>query len=142
MAENKKTFIFYTDWEKMLNVMPSEKVGDLIKLMLAYVNDNNPEEPTDPFVVMAWAHIKPMLKKDLKEWEAKKKRFSEMGKASAAKRNASQRTLKNVEPRSTVNVNVNDNVNVNVIDNDIKECYEKILSYFPEHLRPSKKNTE
>lgn len=118
MATGKNTFIFYCDWDKLINAMPSEKAGELLKLMLAYVNDRQPEEPTDPFIIMAWAHIRPMLKKDLKTWEVKKQKFSDMGKKSAAKRNAGQRKSTQVKRTLTVNdnvnVNVNDNVNVNV----------------------------
>lgn len=116
MAQGKKTFIFYSDWVKLVNAMPSDKAGDLLKLMLAYVNDEQPEEPLDPFIIMAWAHIKPMLKKDLKQWEQKKKRFSKMGKESARKRKLTQ-----VEPTSTVNVNDNVNVIYNKFVDEVKK---------------------
>lgn len=118
MAKDKKTFIFYTDWNKLISAMPSDKAGDLVKLMLSYVNDEDPDEPKDPFIIMAWAHIKPMLKSDLKDWEDKKTKFSDMGKKSAAKRKATQVERKSAHVEHTLTVNDNVNVNVNDTVND------------------------
>ena len=120
MADGKKTFIFYSDWINMINEMPDKDAGELLKHILRYVNDENPT--TDNLLVkMAFGHMKPMLKSDLKKWDTQLQRFSDMGKKSAKKRalNRSQPTLTHVEPTSTVNDNVNVNVNVN--DNIKKE---------------------
>jgi len=122
MAENKKTFIFYSDWINMIKEMPDKDAGQLLKHILSYVND---EEPTTDniLVKMAFGHMKPMLKSDLEKWEKQLTKFSEMGKASAKKRAELkvEPTLTYVEPTSTVNDNVNVNVNVNDNVNENKE---------------------
>jgi len=139
MAENKKTFIFYSDWVNMIREMPDEDAGQLLKHILSYVNDENPETK-NILVRMAFGHMKPLLKADLQRWDVireKRKKAGRKGGQANAKQNKA-----NAKQVEAVNDNVNVNVNDNVIDNDIKECYEKILSYFPEHLQPSKQNIE
>ena len=109
MAENKKTFIFYSDWINMIREMPNEDAGQLLKHVLSYVNDEDPN--TDNILVkMAFGHMMPLLKADLKNWEGirdkRKIAGAKGGKASAKQKEAN---AKQVQP-------VNDNVNVNVID--------------------------
>jgi hypothetical protein len=121
MADGKKTFIFYSDWINMVREMPNQDAGELLKHILSYVNDENPETK-NLLVKMAFGHMKPMLKSDLDKWDRQLKKYSEMGKASAEKRKKQHKstrvepTLTRVKPMNTVNenVNVNDNVNVNV----------------------------
>lgn len=122
MAENKKTFIFYSDWINMVREMDNEDAGELLKHILSYVNDENPTTD-NKFVRMAFGHMKPMLKKDLDKWDNQLKKYSEMGKRSAELRKTKpnsthvEPTLTKVERMNTVN----DNVNVNVNDNVNKE---------------------
>ena len=129
MAEGKKTFIFYSDWINMINEMPDVDAGLLLKHILKYVNDENPQ--TDNLLVkMAFGHMKPMLKSDLIKWETQLKRFSDMGKKSAEKR-----ALNNVEHKSTYveptsTVNVNDNVKVIKDINSRKQDFYKSLIPF------------
>jgi len=122
MATGKKTFIFYSDWSNMIKEMPNEDAGELLKHILAYVNNENPESK-NLLVKMAFGHMKPMLKADLLKWDKQLKSYSNMGKKSAEARasNKVEPTLTKVKPTSTVNVNVNvnDNVNVNVDYKDI-----------------------
>ena len=122
MAKGKKTFIFYSDWTHMINEMPNEDAGKLIKHILSYVNDENPVSD-NPLVKMAFGHMKPLLKTDLEKWEVKMNKYSEMGKKSAAKRalNKVEPTSTYVEPTSTVN----DNDNVNVKKNTNTVPFEK-----------------
>ena len=122
MAEGKKTFVFYADWGRMIKALPNEDAGQLIKHILAYVNDENPTTE-NPLIKLAFAHFEPMLKSDLKKWEIKLARYSKMGKASASKRKSTKAepTLTKVQPTLTVNDNVNVNVNVNDNDNVIKK---------------------
>jgi len=102
--------------------MPNEDAGELLKHILNYVNDEHPETE-NLLVKMAFGHMKPLLKKDLKKWDEKINRYRKMGKASAEKRrknkqlNTVEPKLTYVEPKNTVNVNDNVNVNVNVNDN-------------------------
>ena len=129
MAEGKKTFIFYSDWINMINEMPDVDAGLLLKHILKYVNDENPQ--TDNLLVkMAFGHMKPMLKSDLEKWETQLKRFSDMGKKSAKKRalNNVEPMLTYVEPTSTVNVN--DNVKVIKDINSRKQDFYKSLIPF------------
>jgi len=95
--------------------MPNEDAGELLKHILAYVNNENPESK-NLLVKMAFGHMKPMLKADLLKWDKQLKSYSNMGKKSAEARaiNKVEPTLTKVKPTSTVNVNVNVNVNDNV----------------------------
>jgi len=64
MAENKTSFIFYCDWKKTFKVLPDKKAGQLIKHLLDYVTDENPE--TDDLLITAvFENIKSTLKRDL-----------------------------------------------------------------------------
>ena len=68
MAENKKSFIAYSDWHEMFKQLPDDVAGKLIKHIFSYVNDENPS--TDDFVINAlFAQIKNTLKRDLTKWE-------------------------------------------------------------------------
>ena len=123
MADNKKSFILYTDLIHTVKKMPPEKAGELLLTILEYVNDNNPEI-LDPYVDIVFEPIKQQLKRDLEKYEGKKKQWSDAGKRSAdlKKEKKIQRTLTTVEGRSTDStvsgsgsVSVNDSVNVNEI---------------------------
>ena len=113
MAEGKKTFIFYSDWINMIKEMPNEDAGVLIKHILSYVNDENPQ--TDNLLVkMAFGHMKPLIKQDLKKWESirekRKKAGAKGGKQTQANAKQNEANAKQVQA-------VNDNVNV--INKDI-----------------------
>ena len=118
MAEHKKSIILYVDVISTFEALSDEEAGRLIKHLLRYVNDKNPEYP-DKLTQIAFEPIKQQLKRDLVKWEHKLNQWHLAGVASAEKRrstqgNAKQRTLTDVESRSTVStvtVNVNDTVN-------------------------------
>ena len=81
MAEGKKSFTAYCDWKETFNTLPDDKAGQLIKHLMSYVNDENPE--TDDILIKAvFAQMKATLKRDLKKWEGKR----EQNKANALKR--------------------------------------------------------
>ena len=44
MAEGKKSFVLYADWLESFEDLTDEEAGKLIKHILRYVNDLNPEE--------------------------------------------------------------------------------------------------
>ncbi len=115
MATGKKTFIFYSDWINMIREMPDADAGALLKHVLSYVNDENPE--TDNLLVkMAFGHMKPLLKDDLDKWDNIRKNRRIAGKKGGqAKAKQMLASAKQVE---AVNDNVNVNVNDNVIVND------------------------
>jgi hypothetical protein len=112
MAKDKKGFILYSDQKELFEQLPNEKAGELIKFIMAYVNDENPQ--TDDLIInLAFTPIKQQLKRDLIKFEEKKEIRSKAGKAGAEKRwqnvaNDSKRIYDIA--KIAVNVNVNDNV--------------------------------
>jgi hypothetical protein len=127
MAQNKKSFVLYSDNKSIIDLLSNEQAGLLLKTLFAYVNDENPT--IDNSIVLVFEMIKVQLKRDLKKWEQTKEGRSIAGKASAeAKRIAklNQQTLTNstnvdfVQQTSTNStVSVSDSVNVSVIDDDV-----------------------
>jgi hypothetical protein len=119
MAENKKSFVLYADLIHLVEQLPDDKAGLLLKHILRYVNDKNPTTD-DMLIQIAFEPIKQQFKRDLKKWESIREKRSLAGLASAELRKQKQQVLTSVESveqtstNPTVNVNVNDNVNVNV----------------------------
>lgn len=68
MAKDKKTFIGYVEWIHTFNSLEDEEAGKLIKHLLKYVNDENPE-PENKIIKVVFEPIKQRLKSDLKSWE-------------------------------------------------------------------------
>lgn len=113
MAENKKSFVAYSDWEGMFKALPDEIAGKLIKHIFSYVNDQNPQ--SDDYVINAlFEQIKATLKRDLIKWEEQREQRSLAGKKSAEQRatkiNERSTVVNETQRKSTVSVNVNDNV--------------------------------
>ena len=122
MAENKTSFVLYSDQRTLIELLSNEQAGVLFKHIFAYVNDENPV-CTDQLINIAFEPIKQQFKRDLVKWERTKEGRSIAGKASAEarKNNKLQQTSTNVNKlqQTSTNPTVNDNVNVNV--NDIKD---------------------
>ena len=76
MATDKKSFILYCDLIHTVNKLPDETAGKLLKHILAYVNDLNPETD-DLLVEVAFEPIKQAMKRDLKKWETEIDRKSQ-----------------------------------------------------------------
>lgn len=76
MATDKKSFILYCDLIHTVNKLPDETAGKLLKHILAYVNDLNPETE-DLLVEVAFEPIKQAMKRDLKKWETEIDRKSQ-----------------------------------------------------------------
>lgn len=121
MAENKKSFVAYTDWENTFNMLSDEEAGKLIKHLLAYVNDKNPTDLQDRVLTIAFEPIKNQLKRDLKKYEKiREKRINagKLGGKQKAENLANQANAKDVKQNlANQAVNVNDNVSVNVNGN-------------------------
>lgn len=67
MADNKKSFIMYSNTLGVINQLPDDVAGRLIKHILAYVNDENPI--TDELLVnIVFEPIKNQLKSDLERY--------------------------------------------------------------------------
>jgi hypothetical protein len=150
MAENKKSFVLYSDSQGLVNQLPDDVAGRLLKHIYAYVNDEKPIS-NELLLNIAFEPIKMQLKRDLVKWEQTLEGRSKAGKASAeAKKLAklTQQTLTNstnvdfVQQSSTnstdnVNVNVNVNDNVSVINKiESKPSLETRSLAFKETLRP------
>jgi hypothetical protein len=130
--QGKKSFVLYSDVKDVLDLLPDEQAGKLFKIIVEYVNDNDPETD-DALVKLAFAPIKAQLKRDLEKWAGIKVKRSDAGKKSAKVRAEQKETtltsVKSVKqtptndqqnatsPTDNVNVIVNDNVNVIVNDN-------------------------
>ncbi len=132
MAENKKSFVAYSDWYGAFKAIPDEVAGKLIKHIFSYVNDEEPK--TDDYVINAlFEQIKSTLKRDLIKWEEQREQRSLAGKKSAEQRasklNERSTVVNENERKSTVSVNVNDSVIV-------KESIEQRKLKFASSLQP------
>lgn len=117
MAENKKSFIFYSDWIDTFRELPKDKAYELFMHLLAYVNDENPES-NDAILKALFSNMKNTLKRDLKKWEKQQNQRVEAGKRSAEIRKQNATTVNERSISSTVSVN--GSVNVNDVDNSNK----------------------
>lgn len=117
MASGKKSFILYCDLIHTFNELTDVEAGQLIKHLLAYVNDQNPQTD-NKLIKIAFEPIKQQLKRDLKDWEVIREKRSEAGKLSAVKRaEQKQQVLTSVDtsqqPSTNPTVNVTGIVTVN-----------------------------
>lgn len=139
MAEEKKSFVLYSDLIHTVRKMPKDKQGELFMTILAYVNDENPTVD-DLMVELVFEPIKLQMKRDLAKYETTKERRKEAGriaglKSGESRKNTVENITKNerIEPKRTIgsknerieHVNDNDNVNVNDNDNVINKEREK-----------------
>tara|TARA_R110000796_G_scaffold249276_1_gene376864 strand:+ start:552 stop:1214 length:663 start_codon:yes stop_codon:yes gene_type:complete len=128
MAENKKSFVLYSDLIHTVAKMPNSKAGELFKHILSYVNDENPETE-DLIIQLTFEPIKQQLKRDLNKWDGIREKRSLAGKASAKKRK--QKATKSTSVKSVQQASTNPTVSVNVNVNDSvinkKEKYTKEL---------------
>lgn len=85
MAQGKKSFTAYCDWILTFESLSNEEAGILIKHILQYVNDKNPQS-NDPVIKYTFPLIQATLKRDLKKWEEKKEKDSLNGRVGNLKR--------------------------------------------------------
>lgn len=78
MAENKNSFLLYTDTYHTVEHLSDEQAGQLFKHILSYVNDKNPKSD-NPIINIAFEPIKQSLKRDLKKYEARAERSRKNG---------------------------------------------------------------
>lgn len=133
MAENKKSVLLYCDIIHTVKELSDEEAGKLFKHYLEYINDLNPVAP-DKLTQIVFEPIKQNLKRDLKKWEIKSKRNSEIAIAGWEKRkdaNAYERIKSDAKhaDKDTVKVIVTDKVK-DIIIND-----KSILDIFFEDLK-------
>jgi len=130
MADGKKSFVLYCDLLHTVELLEDLTAGKLMKHLLRYVNDLNPETD-DMMVKVVFEHIKRQLKRDLKDWEDTRVKRSNSGHLGGIKSGESRKKKqikaneanalksKQIEANEAVNVtvNVNDTVNSNTIPN-------------------------
>lgn len=85
MAQDKKSFIAYAEWLETFEMLEDQEAGKLIKHLLRYVNDLNPEMQ-DRMLKILFQPIKLQLKRDLKKYEQEKNKKSEFGRLGNLKR--------------------------------------------------------
>ena len=131
--QNKDSFVLYTKYIDIFKELTDEQAGKLIKVILEYVNDMNPEP--EGLIKIAFIPIKQQLKEDLVKWKEEKEKRSLAGKKGMESRyNSANKELtndnnvskcynksnnvKNELTNLTDNVNVYVNVNDNVLNNN------------------------
>lgn len=134
MAENKKSFVLYTDSKGLIDQLPDDIAGRLFKHIFAYVNDENPI--SDELILnIAFEPIKSQLKRDLVKWsnQTEQRRQAGLKSAEIRKRNSTEVNERSISSTDNVNVNVsvNDNVSDNVTDSVIllKKETKSIFSF-------------
>ena len=127
--KGKKSFVLYCDLMDIVHDLSDEEAGKLIKIIVDFVNDKNPET-NDRILNLAWKPIKNALKSDLKRWEAIKEKRSEYGKLGGlAKASKSHHKLPNAKQNlANLPVSVSVSVSDNVINKDSHNEIFKSLS--------------
>lgn len=135
MAENKKSFIAYCDWQETFEELSDEEAGKLVKHLFNYVNDKNPEA-SDKLTKMCFIPIKQSLKRDLKKYEnyieKQKINGSKGGRPKKAKETEkTQAFLEKPKKADSVSVsgNVNDN-NILLSEIKISDVPDDELDYY------------
>lgn len=123
MAKDKKSFILYSDVQGLINQLPDDVAGRLLKHIYAYVNDENPVSD-ELLLNVAFEPIKMSLKRDLAKWGETREGRSKAGKASAeakrlakeAEQNSTNSTNVDFVQQNSTNSTVSDSVSVSVSD--------------------------
>jgi hypothetical protein len=135
MAENKKSFILYTDQSGVFNQLPDEIAGKLIKHIFAYVNDENPISD-DLIINIAFEPIKQSLKRDLKRYEQYVEKQAVNGAKGGRPKKPTETQItqpffEKPKKADSDSDSVNDNVNKRKRKVFIKPSIEDIKNEFP-----------
>jgi hypothetical protein len=132
MAENKKSFVLYSDSKGLIDQLPDDIAGRLFKHIFAYVNDEDPVSE-ELILNIAFEPIKTQLKRDLVKWsnQTEQRRQAGLKSAEMRKRNATEFNERSISSTDNVNVSVNDNVSENVSESVIllKKETKSIFSF-------------
>lgn len=142
MAENKKSFVAYCDWQETFEELSDEEAGKLVKHLFNYVNDKNPET-SDKLTKMCFIPIKQSLKRDLKKYEKYVEKQSVNGKKGGRPKNPtlSEITQPFIEkPKKADSVSVSVSVNDNVINKQKEKRLLDFLTFW--NLYNKKKGTK
>lgn len=133
----RKSFIFYNNWSAMIEELPDDAAGRLIKIICHYQTTGEILDD-DKTLVAIFKSIQPILDEDNKKYVAKVERINELNR----RRNDNVTKTNEVVTKSSrnrndnVGVNVNDNVNDNVISKDIyKDDIKVVVDYLNEKSR-------
>ncbi len=147
MAEDKKAFVLYADLIHTVQKMPMEKRGELLTIILEYVNDLNPTTE-DMIVDLVFEPIKRQMKRDLAKYEKSAERSRKNGKKGGRppKPKGTQTNPKKPtgfsrnpdEPRKpdTVTVTVTDTVIDTVNDINKRGVFDKWIQYRKDIKKP------
>lgn len=95
MADDKKSFIAYADWNETFKKLTDEEAGRLSKMLFSYVCDENPEPP-DRITELLFEPLKQSLKRDLRKYENIREKRANAGRSGG---------FKSAESRSKPNQN-------------------------------------
>ena len=96
MAQGKKSFLLYCDIQSTIKKLSDENAGKLFKIILSYVNDENPVVD-DMLLDLVFEPIKLQLKRDLRRYESIVESRRMAGLASAEKKKQNQQVLTSVD---------------------------------------------
>lgn len=124
MAENKKSFLLYTDVHFTVKKLTDEQAGILFKHILSYVNDENPTMD-NLLLEIAFEPIKQSLKRDLKRYETICKRNHDNGLKGGRPKKKPKKPSRLIDnPKNPDEPKKADSDSDNDIDSDIEEIRE------------------
>jgi len=142
--ENKNSFVLYCDLIHMLEKLPDDKAGQLFKIILRYVNDDDPIID-DLLLSVSFEPIRQQLKRDLEKWSDKSPDRSEKarkagiasGKARQLKATQSNSLVQNELNPTKRTVSVSVSASVNGSDKKVKKGFTpptllEVKDYFNE----------
>jgi hypothetical protein len=107
MAENKKSFLLYTDVYFTVKKLTDEQAGILFKHILSYVNDENPIIE-NIIIEIAFEPIKQSLKRDLVKYEEIVKKKITAGKLGGIKSGEIRRIKKEANEANALKTKQNE----------------------------------
>lgn len=136
--KGKSSFVFYCDWKNTFDQLDNEHSGRLIKHILSYVNDENPE--CDDLVVnVAFASIQNTLKRDLakyqKRCEVNKENARKGGIAKSKKRKVPNGIIRNKIVPDSDNDSDSDTDSVNDISFRKDMFMDELRSYLSKYSK-------
>lgn len=144
---NKKSFVLYADMIGVVQKLPDEKAGQLLKLILAHVNGEE-FDVDDLMLDIAFEPIKAQLTRDAEKWANTCKARSEAGKKGGRpkKQSKAKKPIASFEKQSKAkkadNDNDNDSETVNVNVTDTKHRVENLEIRLIRLLSPNARREE
>jgi|TARA_R100000084_G_scaffold106637_1_gene65165 hypothetical protein len=148
MAKDKKAFVAYCDWLESFEELTDEEAGKLIKHLLRYVNDQNPEPP-DRITQMCFIPIKQSLKRDLRKYEERAERSRLNGaKGGRPKTQKTQQVISEPKKpdRDTDSDSVTDTDRVikiieqhSLLDDSLAQVFEEFIQHRKQLKKPMTK---